>query len=121
MIVRNMNQPEVLRGLYRAHGGGVAAMLLDDSLLTGMLFMAQGELKPGKAIELHADPYEEIYYVLQGKGLMTVGVERQRVALGDAVLIPAGALHSLENDGDKDCRILVVAALPGGGKGMKER
>ena len=112
MIVRNINQKEVRAGLYRAHGGGVAAMLLDETVLQTMLFLAQGELAPGKVLEAHVDPYEEIYYVLQGEGLMMVGDEKQKVRSGDAIWIPYGAVHSLENDGERDCVILVVAAMP---------
>lgn len=113
MIVRNMNQPGVQAGLYRAHGGGVAAMLLDERVLEGMLFLAQGILQPGKELEAHVDPYEEIYYVLQGEGLMRVGDQRQQVHTGDAIWIPHGAVHSLENNGDQDCVVLVAAAMPG--------
>jgi quercetin dioxygenase-like cupin family protein len=112
MIVRNMNQEEVLRGLYRAHGGGTAAMLFDDADLQGILFLAQGMLKPGRELEDHVDPYEEIYYVLQGQGRMRVGDDRRVVRPGDAALIPCGAIHGLVNDGSEDCIILVVAAFP---------
>lgn len=112
MIVRNIKQEEVLAGLYSAHGGGVAAMLLDSRVLQGMLFLAQGMLKPGKTIEAHVDPYEEIYYVLHGEGLMMVGEDSQRVRCGDSIWIPYGYPHSLTNDGEKDCIVLVVAAMP---------
>ena len=119
MIIRNFNQKEVLQGLYRAHGGGEAAMLLDSSVLRGMLFLAQGILRPGNMIEAHVDPYEEIYYVLQGEGRMMVGGDRQKVRCGDAIWIPHGSPHSLENDGDTDCVVLVVAAMPGTGNNQE--
>ena len=112
MIVRNMNQQEVLQGLYRAHGGATAAMLLDSRILQGILFLAHGVLKPGKEIEVHIDPYEEIYYVLQGEGHMRVGDERTKVKSGDAIWIPFGSPHSLKNIGEEDCLILVIAAMP---------
>ncbi|MDY6970950.1 MAG: cupin domain-containing protein [Thermodesulfobacteriota bacterium] len=112
MIVRNMNQEEVLQGLYRAHGGGVAAMLLDSRVLQGILFLAHGILQPGKMLEAHIDPYEEIYYILQGEGIMMVGNEKQRVKSGDAIWLPHGLAHALENDTQEDCIILVIAAMP---------
>lgn len=112
MIVRNIKQEEVLRRWYVAHGGGIATMLFDSSELQGILFFAYGELKPGKVIESHVDPYEEIYYVLQGQGVMTVGDEQQKVSAGDATWLPYGVPHSLANEGDEDCIILVTAAMP---------
>ena len=118
MIVRNIKQEEVLRGLYIAHGGAVATMLLDSSVLQGILFLAYGVLKPGKVAELHTDPYEEIYYLLQGQGTITVGDEQQKVTAGDAIWLPYGLPHSLVNDGDEDCIILVTAAMPQSGQAL---
>lgn len=87
-------------------------MLLDSRVLQGILFLAHGILKPGKVIEAHIDPYEEIYYLLEGEGIMMVGGEKQKVKAGDAIWIPYGSAHSLENDGDQDCLVLVIAAMP---------
>jgi len=112
MIVNNINQEEVIQTRYIAHGGAVACMLLDNRVLQGILFFAHAVLKPDKEIESHIDPYEEVYYLLQGQGVMTVGDEQQKVAAGDAIWLPYGIPHSLENDGDEDCIILVAAGMP---------
>jgi quercetin dioxygenase-like cupin family protein len=42
--------------------------------------------------------------------VMAVGEERQEVTAGDAIWLPRGVPHSLTNDGDEDCVILVAAA-----------
>jgi quercetin dioxygenase-like cupin family protein len=110
MKVRNINHPEVIQTRYIAHNGAEACMLLDRRLLEGLLFFAHAVLKPGREIETHLDPYEEIYYLLSGRGVMTVGDERQKVTAGDAIWLPCGVPHGLINDGDEDCVILVVAA-----------
>ena len=112
IIIRNIKQEEVFRRWYVAHGGGAATMLFDSSELQGILFFAYGVLKPGRTIEAHIDPYEEIYYVLQGQGVMTVGDDRRKVNAGDAIWLPHGVPHSLTNDGNEDCTILVTAAMP---------
>jgi quercetin dioxygenase-like cupin family protein len=112
MIVRNINQEEVIQTHYIAHGGAVACMLLDSRVLQGILFFAHAVLKPGNEIESHIDPYEEVYYLLQGQGVMKVGDEQQKVSAGDAIWLPYGLPHSLENDGDEDCIILVAAGMP---------
>ncbi len=112
MIIRNIRQEEVLSRRYIAHGGGLATMLFDSGELQGILFFAFALLKPGKVLESHVDPYEEIYYLLQGQGMMTVGDEQQKVSAGDAIWLPYGVPHSLANDGDEDCIIVVAAAMP---------
>jgi hypothetical protein len=60
MIVRNLGQEVVTNRWYVAHGGGVTTMLFDSSELQGVLFFAYAVLKPGKRLECHIDPYEEI-------------------------------------------------------------
>ena len=112
MIVRNFNQREVQKGLYQAHGGAEASMLLDSEVLKGILFLAQGILKPGKVIEAHIDPYEEIYYIIQGEATMRVGNEEGVVSAGDAVWVPHGSIHGVKNHGNEDCSALVIAAFP---------
>ena len=110
MIVRNIDHPEVIQSRYIAHNGAEACMLLDSRLLEGLLFFAHAVLKPGKEIETHVDPYEEVYYLLSGRGVMTVGDESREVTAGDAIWLPCGVPHRLINDGDEDCVILVAAA-----------
>ena len=110
MIVRNLTDPEVDATTYKAHGGGTAQMLLTSRELKRMLFLAHARLAPGRELEAHIDPFEEIYYILAGEGLMRVGEERERVKEGDAIWIPVGKTHSLLNDGNDDIRILVFAA-----------
>jgi quercetin dioxygenase-like cupin family protein len=111
MIIRNFKQDQVQKGLYKAHGGANAAMLLTDRELEGMLFMAHADLEPLKKIEAHIDPYEEIYYILEGKGEMLVGKYTREVKKGDAIFIPKGDVHALfNNDRENKLSILVVAS-----------
>ena len=110
MIVRNVNDREVLETTYLAHGGAVAQMILDQRTLREIGFLAIARLEPGKTIESHVDPMEEIYFILAGEGAMAVDSESRAVNPGDAVWIPAGSPHSLTNSGKSDCLVLVVAS-----------
>lgn len=110
MIVRNVNDEEVIETTYIAHGGAVAQMILDRRTLKEIGFLAIAKLSPGKEIEPHIDPMEEIYFVLSGSGRMRVDDDARQVKTGDATWIPAGARHSLFNDSREDCIILVVAS-----------
>ena len=110
MVVRNINDKEVLDTTYLAHGGAIAQMILDRRTLKEIGFLAIARLAPGKEIEAHIDPMEEIYFVLSGSGEMHVGAEARQVGPGDATWIPIGSRHSLFNNGQEDCVILVVAS-----------
>jgi mannose-6-phosphate isomerase-like protein (cupin superfamily) len=62
--------------------------------------LAEATLSPGRTTFIHRHGRaEEIYYVLQGEGLITVDDEKQPVGRGDAVLIPPGSWHCITNTG----------------------
>jgi mannose-6-phosphate isomerase-like protein (cupin superfamily) len=110
MIVRNLRDKEVIETTYRAHGGGIAQMILDQRVLREIGFLAIAQLEPGRQLEAHVDPMEEIYFVLSGEGEMSLDDETRHVVPGDAIWIPTGSRHGLANTGNEDCVILVVAA-----------
>ena len=53
---------------------------------------------------------EEIYYVLEGTGLMQIEEERRDVGPGDAIAIPPGALHTITNTGSCTLKFLCCCA-----------
>ena len=110
MIVRNLRDEEVLETTYRAHGGGIAQMMLDRRVLKEIGFLAIAQLEPGKQLEAHVDPMEEIYFIMSGEGEMTLDDETRHVVPGDAIWIPTGSRHGLSNTGTEDCVLLVVAS-----------
>ena len=61
------------------------------------------EIAPGASEGDHAHgddrPLEEIYYFLQGDGVMSFDGEEVTVAAGEAVLVPEGVDHGLRNTG----------------------
>ena len=110
MIVRNLRDKAVMETTYLAHGGAIAQMILDQRTLKEIGFLAIATLAPGKLIEAHVDPMEEIYFVVSGSGEMGVDDESRQVGPGDATWLPAGPSHYLLNNGDEDLVILVVAS-----------
>ncbi|MBN1361390.1 MAG: cupin domain-containing protein [Sedimentisphaerales bacterium] len=67
-------------------------------------------LEPGQALKRHVTPVDVFFYVLQGKGTVEIGDERQEV--GPDVLIdsPARVPHCWYNESDGLLRVLVVKA-----------
>ena len=71
--------------------------------------LAEETLPPGCAVAPHRHrQIEEIYYVVSGTGVMSVGDERREVGPGDAIYIPRGTRHTLENTGEAPIRLLLV-------------
>jgi mannose-6-phosphate isomerase-like protein (cupin superfamily) len=75
--------------------------------------LAEATLEPSQATRRHYHRLtEEIYFVTKGQGDMEVDGEHVRVRPGDAILIPAGAWHTLENNGTSELRILCACSPP---------
>jgi mannose-6-phosphate isomerase-like protein (cupin superfamily) len=64
-------------------------------------------LKPGSGIGLHEQKEDEIYYVLSGRGQMTLDGKTVDVTPGTAVLTRTGSSHSLKQVGSEDLVILI--------------
>jgi quercetin dioxygenase-like cupin family protein len=75
---------------------------------------------PGDTMTEHVNPggETEIFYFLEGSGLMTVGGETATVTTGDTVLIPPGVKHLLVNHGDTS--LLCLALWWGGDTHVQE-
>jgi quercetin dioxygenase-like cupin family protein len=63
--------------------------------------------KPGSAIGYHLQPEDEIYYVLSGRGVMTIDGASFEVGAGTAVLTRSGSSHGLKQTGSEDLVILI--------------
>lgn len=73
--------------------------------------LAEARLPPGQQTTPHFHPAtEEIYYILAGRGRMQIGDEVREVGPGDAIAIPPGAIHTIENTGDQTLKFLCCCA-----------
>lgn len=64
-------------------------------------------LHRGAAIGYHRNDADEIYYVLSGRGDLTVDGVRHEVGPGTAILTRPGSSHGLRQMGDEDLVILI--------------
>ena len=76
------------------------------------------ELAPGASEGNHIHgaggnrPLEEIYYFLEGHGVLLIEGEEVPVAPGDAVLVPPGVDHGLYNRGTEPLRLVLLFGEP---------
>jgi mannose-6-phosphate isomerase-like protein (cupin superfamily) len=99
--------------------GGVGALdwivVLDHNDLndSGVNFIHDDVLPPGVSIGNHRHTGdEEYYYIISGKGVMTLDGESFDVAGGDITAVYPGGEHGLENTGTDDLRIIVISVRP---------
>ncbi len=70
--------------------------------------LAHAVVKAGGKTLPHRLKGAEVYYVLEGRGLMHVGDETAEVAAGQAVYIPPLAVQAIENLGPGDLVFLCI-------------
>lgn len=83
MIIVNRERAQVMN---TAHGSEIRPLIDRTSSAITQCSLAEEILPPGCAVRLHRHrQIEEIYYIVAGRGVMTVGDERSAVGPGDAV------------------------------------
>lgn len=70
--------------------------------------LAIARIGPGRSSAPHALATTEVYYLLQGKGVMIVEGEEREVERGDAVYIPPRATQRLRNTGDEEIVFICI-------------
>jgi mannose-6-phosphate isomerase-like protein (cupin superfamily) len=73
--------------------------------------LAEARLLPGASTTPHYHRVtEEIYYIADGQGRMTIGKEVRDVGPGDAIAIPPGEVHTIINTCKEILRFLCCCA-----------
>ena len=99
MIVRALSEAEPFT---TADGSTIRELLGLPTAPVRNQSLAEATLEPGQATQRHYHAEtEEIYYLVEGSGVMEVEGERREVSPGDAVLIPPGAWHQIAAGGER--------------------
>ena len=67
-------------------------------------------MEPGGIQRIHSHEPEQMYYILEGSGIMTVEGEQKRVEAGDCIFFASFSEHGLENTGNTRLKYLSAAS-----------
>jgi quercetin dioxygenase-like cupin family protein len=68
-------------------------------------------LEPGQVQKVHAhEGSDKIYYLLEGKGRITIGSEEKELRAGEITMAPSGEVHGVVNHTQEPLVILVFMA-----------
>jgi mannose-6-phosphate isomerase-like protein (cupin superfamily) len=70
--------------------------------------LAHARIKPGKTSYPHILKTSEVYYFLEGEGIMHIGDESAQVRSGQAVYIPPHHNQYIHNSGSSDLIFLCI-------------
>jgi mannose-6-phosphate isomerase-like protein (cupin superfamily) len=93
-------------GTHNGGGQTVGYSFFDKTPGLTLVFRKRA-LKPGSAIGYHEQKEDEIYYVLSGRGVMTVDGKTFDVAPGTAILTRPGSSHGIKQAGPDDLVMLI--------------
>lgn len=94
-------------GPHQGEGTSTAYPFFEDAEGFRVVFRKRA-LHPGASIGLHTNDKDEVYYVLSGRGELTLEGKVSEVGPGDAILTRDGDSHGLRQLGEEDLVILVV-------------
>jgi mannose-6-phosphate isomerase-like protein (cupin superfamily) len=70
--------------------------------------LAHAVVQPGQTSRQHRLRTSEVYYILQGEGMMHINDESARVGPGQAVYIPPDTCQFIQNTGDSELVFLCI-------------
>ncbi|MFB8762672.1 cupin domain-containing protein [Nocardiopsis alba] len=87
----------------RRRGGDIRVLLSPRTVGSTSGFMGVVRLGPGEYVSEHYHPHsEEFVYVVSGHLVLRVGEDEVSLGPDEAVLVPQGTRHRLENRGEED-------------------
>lgn len=94
-------------GPHEGLGTTTAYPFFSDATGFDLIFRKRA-FHPGATIGEHVNDKDEIYYVLSGRGRLTLNDTVREVGPGDAILTRSGDRHALEQLGDDELVIFIV-------------
>jgi len=92
-------------------GGSTTAYPFFADIKDFKLAFRKRVLHPGSSIGNHLQDRDEVYYILSGKGEMTMNGKKFSVSAGDAILTRTGSSHGLKPDEGTDLTVLITYDL----------
>lgn len=106
MLVRSLNACEE----FTAGDGSLLRELLhpDKAPVQVRYSLARARVQPHGATTRHRLKNAEVYYIVEGQGLMHIDDEANGVRTGDTIYVPPGAVQYIENQGRNDLVFLCI-------------
>jgi mannose-6-phosphate isomerase-like protein (cupin superfamily) len=70
--------------------------------------LAHAMVKPGMISQAHKLSISEVYYILEGEGVMHIDDEKAEVHQGQVIYIPPNSKQYIQNTGNIDLKFLCI-------------
>ena len=106
MLIKNLNDAEE----FVAGDGSLLRQLIhpEKTNVACRYSLCYARVKPGQLTKPHRLRSTEVYYILEGEGVMTINGDSQPVQPGQTIYIPPLATQHIENTGPSDLLFLCI-------------
>ena len=90
-------------------GTEIRQILHPNNTLNGIRYsLAHSTIKPGKKSKLHKMKTTEVYFVLEGKGILYIDDEPINIEKHQSIFVPPFSLQCLENTENEELKVLCI-------------
>ncbi|HAN19972.1 MAG: hypothetical protein A2X13_10855 [Bacteroidetes bacterium GWC2_33_15] len=68
-------------------------------------------LKPGDALEKHKNPFDVIFFVIEGSGILAINGDNLNIHSNDVIKVTSDKLRAWENNSTQDLKLLVIKLI----------
>ena len=106
MISKKIESLDSFRG---SEGSEIKPIFHPDNTLNGIrCSLAHSIISPGKNSKPHKMKSAEVFFILEGEGVIHVGEENTKVGRNQSIYIPPLSEQYLENTGNVDLKVLCI-------------
>jgi quercetin dioxygenase-like cupin family protein len=95
---------------FEGPDGNATTGLATPSRGAGEVSVIRQRQRPGGSNPLHHHDREEVMALLAGSVTVVLDGERHVLSAGDAIVVPAGTVHRVENAGDETAEWLILSS-----------
>ena len=106
MNIKNIEKIEAFSG---QEGTKIKKIFSPDNTSNVIRYsIAHCTINPGKTSKPHTMKTSEIYFILEGMGILHIGEEQSEVKMNDSIFVPPNSRQFLENIGETDLTALCI-------------
>jgi quercetin dioxygenase-like cupin family protein len=94
-----------LKTLADYSAGSIVSRSVLASEAGNITFFAFGK---GEGLSSHSAPYDAFVYAIDGEATITIGGEENRIAAGDAIVMPANVPHAVRPESDFKMLLVMI-------------
>ena len=106
MIIKKLQDLQIIKG---SEGTNICQIFHPHNTLSGIRYsISHCSLEPGKKSKLHKMKTSEVYFILEGKGVLHIDDEAIDVSKDNVIYIPPHSKQFIENTDQTELKLLCI-------------